>query len=372
MLAQLKKGWNSLSLFYKVFLVTLSFAGCFATLGEWAENWGVYLMLGTPGELSDLQEVLLWALCTVVVMAIQCLLLTRILLKVIERFVSVIRRLSRGELGARIDDETAKRGDEFGIMARAFNEMAQTLEENYYKEKALLAAVSHELRSPLTRLSVVVELLRRDRIPNRSLEQLSLETERMNALISSILEYSRCEMSVPSFSRIDIATLIREVAEDVRFEGSIRGCRVSLDIPDTFLIWGNREQLSHALENVMRNALSYSPDGGNISVTMRQEGIFFIIAVQDSGPGVPEENLEDLFRPFFRVVESRERGKGGSGIGLAIAESVVRRHHGRIWAENRPEGGLSIFLKLPLDPLSCQPSRRIKGEDQNQPWTSPI
>ena len=371
MMKQLRNGWNSLSLFYKVFLVTLSFAGVFATLGEWAENWGVYMMLGRPGELSDVQEVLLWAFCTVVVMAIQCLLLTRILLKVIDRFVSAIRRLSEGELGARIDGEIAERGDEFGIMARSFNDMARTLEENHYKEKALLAAVSHELRSPLTRLSVVVELLRRDQIPSRSLEQLSLETERMNALISSILEYSRCEMSVPSFSRMDVASLIREVAEDVRFEGSIRGCRVSLNIPDTFLIWGNRDQLRHALENVMRNALAYSPDGSDISVVTKQEGRFFYIAVRDSGPGVPEESLEDLFRPFFRVEASRERGKGGSGIGLAIAESVVRLHHGSIWAENRLEGGLSIILELPLDPLACQPTRR-QGEGQNQPWMSPM
>lgn len=352
MLERLKKGWNSLSLFSKVFLVTLSFAGTFAALGEWAENELPVLFLGRKAEFSDFHEFLLWAFCTIVVMAIQCLLLTRILLNIINRFVSAIRRMSEGALGTRIGREVAERGDEFGLMARAFNDMAYSLEKNHHKERELLAAVSHELRSPLTRLSVVVELLRREERPSRNLDQLELETKRMNVLIGSILEYSRCEMSLPSFTALDMAALIRELADDVRFEGRARGCKVTLSLPDTLVLRGNREQLRCALENVMRNALSYSPDGGEISVRWEKKGAFFCIFIEDRGPGVPEEALSKLFRPFFRVETSRERGKGGSGIGLAIAESAVRNHHGRIWAENRPGGGLSVILELPFDPAA--------------------
>ncbi|WP_298068372.1 ATP-binding protein [uncultured Mailhella sp.] len=353
MMERLKDGWNSLSLFNKVFLVTVSFAGAFAVLGEWAENWGAALVLGSEDELSDVQEVLLWAFCTLVVTAVQCLLLTRILLNIINRFVSAIRHLSEGALGTRIDREIAGRGDEFGFMARAFNDMARSLEENQCRERALLAAVSHELRSPLTRLSVVAELLRREQVSSRSIEHLELETERMNALIGSILEYSRCEMSTPSFAPLDMPALIRDVADDVRFEGSVRGCGVSLNIPDSLTMRGNRVQLRHALENVMRNALNYSPECGDIAVTGKKKGDFFEIVVADRGPGVPEEALHQLFRPFFRVETSRERSRGGSGMGLAIAESIVRGHHGRIWAENRQGGGLAVTLELPFDPASC-------------------
>ncbi len=347
---RLKNQWNSLSLFPKVFLVTLSFAGAFAALGEWAENWGADIFLGGELELSGFQEVLLWILCTITVMTVQSFLLTHILLSIINRFVSAIRLLSGGALGTRIDSKVAKRGDEFGFMARAFNDMACSLEDAYHKERELLAAVSHELRSPLTRLSVGVELLRRENISSKSIDYLEAETERMNDLIGSILEYSRCEMSVPSFVPMDMAALIREVADDTRFEGSIRGCEVTLSIPDSLVIHGNREQLHHALENVMRNALNYSPDGGEISVALEKKGAFFMIIVGDRGPGVPADALSELFRPFFRVEVSRERGKGGSGMGLAIAESIVRNHHGRIWAENRPGGGLCVTLELPFDP----------------------
>ena len=346
---RLAEFWTSQPLFRKIYVYGIFFIGSFAMLGEFGEYVAGDLLQSDGQEFSSSQEVILWVVFTFIVAALEAYVLISFLKRVIGHFTSVIRRLAAGEQSARIGPEMADRNDELGLLARAFNTMAEQREQESAREKELLAAVSHELRSPLTRLSVSVELLRRENVPPEFLDRISLETERMEALIASILEYSRMEAGIQPFGSLDMAALVRDVADDVRFEGSVRGCEVEDHEPETLPLFGNAEMLRHAVENVLRNALRYTPDDGKISVRLTSEHGFCRLSVEDNGPGVPDSALSQIFRPFFRVDASRQRASGGAGMGLSISESAVRAHHGRLWAENRKEGGLMVVMELPLE-----------------------
>ncbi len=347
--------WSSQPLFRKIYVYGMLFIGSFAVLGEFGEYVAAELLQRDGLVFSSMQEVLLWAAFTIIVAALEAFVLISFLKNVIGRFTSVIHRLAAGEKSARIAPDMAGRNDELGLLARAFNHMAGQIEQENVRERELLAAVSHELRSPLTRLSVSVELLRREHVPAEFLDRISLETERMEALIGSILEYSRMEARLQPFSRVDLAALVREVVEDVRFEGSMRGCGVEAHAPETLTISGDAEMLRHAVENVLRNALRHTPDDGRIGVRLEKKRDTCRLKVEDNGPGVPEAALEQIFRPFFRVDASRQRASGGTGMGLSISESAVRAHRGRIWAENRRQGGLAVVMELPLEPEKALP-----------------
>ncbi len=346
---QFAEFWTTQSLFRKIYVYGILFIGSFAMLGEFGEYIVGDILQSDGEEFSSAQEVLLWVVFTFIVAALEAFVLISFLKRVIGHFTSVIHRLAAGEQSARISPEMADRKDELGLLARAFNTMAEQREQESAREKELLAAVSHELRSPLTRLSVSVELLRRENVPPEFLDRLSLETERMEALIGSILEYSRMEAGIQPFGPLDLAALVRDVVEDVRFEGSVRGCEVEDHLPDSLHMYGNGEMLRHAVENVLRNALRYTPDDGKIVVKLSPGQGTCRLVVEDNGPGVPEHALDQIFRPFFRVDASRQRASGGTGMGLSISESAVRAHHGRIWAENREGGGLAVTMELPVD-----------------------
>ena len=346
---RLAEFWTSQPLFRKIYVYGIFFIGSFAMLGEFGEYVAGDMLQSDGQEFSSSQEVILWVVFTFIVAALEAYVLISFLKRVIGHFTSVIRRLAAGEQSARIGPEMADRNDELGLLARAFNTMAELRAQESAREKELLAAVSHELRSPLTRLSVSVELLRRENVPPEFLDRISLETERMEGLIASILEYSRMEAGIQPFGSLDMAALVRDVADDVRFEGSVRGCEVEDHEPDTLPLFGNAEMLRHAVENVLRNALRYTPDDGKISVRLTSEHGFCRLSVEDNGPGVPDSALSQIFRPFFRVDASRQRASGGAGMGLSISESAVRAHHGRLWAENRKEGGLMVVMELPLE-----------------------
>ena len=340
--------WASQPLFRKIYICGFLFIGSFAMLGEFGEYVAAEILQGEGLGFSSMQEVLLWLFFTFIVSALEAFFLISFLKNVMGHFTSVIHRLAGGELSARVSSDMAERQDELGLLARAFNSMAELRERESAREKELLAAVSHELRSPLTRLSVSVELLRRENVSPELLDRLSLEAERMDALIASILEYSRREAHSSAFRPVDVAALVRETAEDVRFEGSMRGCAVEESLPHSLFIDGDAETLRHAVENVLRNALRHTPDDGRMGVRLEAEKEYCRIVVEDSGPGVPEQALGQIFRPFFRVDASRRRESGGTGMGLAIAQRAVHAHHGRIWAENRAEGGLRVVMELPF------------------------
>jgi two-component system sensor histidine kinase CpxA len=216
----------------------------------------------------------------------------------------------------------------------------------------LLRDISHELRSPLTRLGIALELARKQANPEsqeKAFARIELEAERMNSMIGQLLELTRLESGAEraEHHQVDLFALLDELVRDAGFEAQSRQCQVSFSVAgEVPLFCGSPELLRRAFENVIRNAVKYTAPGTRVEVKLKAGDGKIWIQILDRGPGVPEETLEKLFTPFYRVADARERESGGTGIGLAIADRSVRLHGGTIRAENRSRGGLKIEISL--------------------------
>lgn len=307
-----------------------------------------------PPRLVDLLDPagLSWrlAVLTALVGAV-CYWLARQLAAPVAGLQTVARRLAAGDLAARVDPRVEARRDEIGTLAREFNTMADRIDTLVSAQRRLVRDVSHELRSPLARIRVALELARRRAGPDASpiLDRLEAESDRLDHLIGQLLELSRLDSAGLPGEReqVDLAELAAEIAEDAGFEASSRGITVHVDSPGQVAVPGHREALRSAVDNVVRNAIAYSPDASEVGIRVETRADWAAVTVTDCGPGVPEPDLASVFEPFFRVEEARERGRGGAGLGLAITARAMVLHGGSAAAANRPGGGLEVTLSLP-------------------------
>lgn len=292
-------------------------------------------------------------------------LLARSLAAPIQRLRLATRQLADGDLGTRVGPTLGRRRDEVAVLARDFDRMAERIETLLEAQKRLLRDISHELRSPLARLNVALELARQKAGEGAggSLDRIGREAERLNELIGQLLTLTRLEGAGEEVPRevVDLAALVREVARDADFEARGRGRAVAVTACEPASVEGVPELLHRALENVLRNAVRFTADGTAVEVALTRvpdRPDLVRIEVRDRGPGVPEGALGDLFRPFYRVADARDRQSGGTGVGLAIAERAVRFHDGIVRAENVPGGGLAVTIELPMrrDPASTVPA----------------
>jgi two-component system, OmpR family, sensor kinase len=267
----------------------------------------------------------------------------------IRRIQAGARALAGENLEARVSAGLEDRKDELAVLARDFDAMADRLRANRGAITRLLRDISHELRSPLARMRVALGLARQSPgdLP-RQLDRLEGEIERLDVLISQVLKLARLHGSEAPLARdnFDIGEVLEEVVRDANFEGAVKNCKVGQLGAAEFVVHGNRELLRSAIENVLRNAVRYSPAGGLVDVAVERGGGLSIV-IRDRGPGVPESDLERIFEPFYRVAESRDRDTGGEGIGLAITSQVMIAHGGSATAKNRIGGGLEVLLRLP-------------------------
>jgi two-component system sensor histidine kinase CpxA len=274
------------------------------------------------------------------------------------RLREATRQLAQGNLSTRVS-ETERRhrlfkGDEFDALVHGFNHMAERLESLVNAQKLLLRDVSHELRSPLARLNVALELTREDADATMSahLDRIERETERLNQLIGQLLSLSSMEAaeSLDKFERVSLKELLEEMTPDARYEAQQRDASVDLQAECECVVEGRRELLYRAIENVVRNAVRYTEAGTQVEIRLRQDhsSKMAVVEVSDRGPGIPESELASIFRPFFRVDVARSAQTGGFGVGLAIAERAVKLHSGRITASNRAGGGACIQIWFPL------------------------
>ncbi len=266
---------------------------------------------------------------------------------------SAAQRLAAGDLSARTNVGSHAQGDEIADLGRDFDRMAERIEALMHSQKQLVRDISHELRSPLARLSVALELSRRhaNSASGPALDRIEQETARLNDMIGELLTLSLLEGggNANIMELFDLSSLVAEVVEDCDFEAVADNRRVELSAIEGIQINGNRELLRRALENVVRNALRYTASGSAVEVMLSNgAGQEVSISVRDHGPGVPKEALAEIFRPFYRVAESRDRQSGGAGIGLAIAARAVELHGGSIKALNMPDGGLEIDMVIPV------------------------
>ena len=257
-----------------------------------------------------------------------------------------VDRFGRGELSVRFG---SKRRDEIGDLARSFDRMAERIGTLLTAERRLLLDVSHELRSPLARMSFAVELARRPENRDAAINRMKIEIDRLSDLVSSLLEVTRSEGDPLARKQesFRMAGLLREIAGDCRIEAEARRCCLALDTAFDPRISGDRELLRRAFENIVRNAIRYSPDGSSVEIHLEAAGESALAIVRDYGEGVPEESLDKLCEPFFRVDDSRNSSTGGVGLGLAIAQRAIRLHNGKLLVANAYPG-LRVSVELPV------------------------
>lgn len=263
--------------------------------------------------------------------------------------------LAEGNLGARVATKLTKRRDEIGQLGRDFNVMAERLESMVKAQQRLLGDISHELRSPLARLGVALGLARQrsGHEAISALDRIERESDSLNEMIRQLLALTRLESGTDGRRKteVDLTALVREVADDADFEARSTNKSVQVVSAENCSINGVEELLRSAVENVVRNAVRFTPEGTAVEVALKtQNGSgdnFAIISVRDHGSGVSQEALEKIFRPFYRTEDARDRQSGGgTGLGLAITERAVRLHGGTVKASNAPGGGLSVEMKL--------------------------
>ncbi len=283
--------------------------------------------------------------------AVVCYVLARSLTAPIGRLRQATRKFAGGDLSIRIGDRVKGRNELAGL-SHDFDEMAGKIETLVETQKNLLRDISHELRSPLARLGIALELARQQEKRdghNKALSRIELEAERMNTMIGQLLNLTRLESGVSDviFEEIDLQVLLANLVVDANYEAERRQCQVVYQAPEAAVYFGSHDLLAQALENVIRNAVKYTADGSIVTVDLSVTPENVTIQVADQGSGVPDQALAKLFEPFYRVADARDRQSGGTGIGLAIAERAVKLHEGTITAVNRSTGGLLVEIILP-------------------------
>jgi signal transduction histidine kinase len=284
-----------------------------------------------------------------------CYWLARYISKPISKLGVAARHLADGDLKVRVSAVLGRRRDEIGELGRDFDLMAERIGSLIGSQKRLLRDISHEFRSPLTRLTLALEIARRSdgQVAKNALDRIELEAERLNVLIGKLLMLARFESGAEEMDRapVSMVELIEEVVTDADFEARGRNCTVRAVSNGNCTVLASRELLRSAIENVVRNAVRHTAESTEVVVTLRCSDIDNAqraqIEVRDNGPGVPEASLTNLFYPFYRVGDDRDRKQGGTGLGLAITERTARLHGGEVRAANAPGGGLIVTIDLP-------------------------
>lgn len=260
--------------------------------------------------------------------------------------------LASGDLTVRVAPGMGKRRDEIADLARDFDGMAVQLERVVNSKQRLLHEISHELRSPLTRIQVAIGLARlgTERVP-ASLDRIEQDSARLDSMIGEILTLARAEHGSSTFhDHVDIEDFLDSIIEDTRFEAEAHGVLIELDISDCdtdqFTLIGSAELLRRAISNVIRNGVQHSPRDGRVRIVLSAAGEHVRVQVKDEGHGVERERLASIFDPFVRVGDSDS--VSGYGLGLSIAKRAVEAHGGTISASNESQSGLCVTMSIPV------------------------
>lgn len=291
---------------------------------------------------------LVWVLIAIVIIGLVSYALAKVLSRRIRLLRSAAQVISAGNLTARV---TITGSDEISALAKDFNLMAERINEMMASQRQLVSDVSHELRSPLARLRIALGLAERAEDPSLSLMRIEKEADELERLVTDLLSLARIESGQSKMDRqpVPMCELLKSIVSDANYEGKDHRRSVLLESCDEATVMGDPVLLHAAIENVVRNALSYTPEGSSVVIRLQQYESELAITIDDQGPGVPEDALARLFEPFSRVAESRDRHSGGYGLGLAITGRTLLAHGGKAVAENRPAGGLRVILTLSVE-----------------------
>ena len=302
-----------------------------------------------------IQDLPAWArvVIPVLISFILCLLLARSFSKPIATIKKAAAELGKGNLSTRVKDIT-QRNDELGQLANSFNQMAEQLQQNQSAQQRLLGDVSHELRSPMTRLQMALGLAQQETTTQTArekyLQRCQLEVERLNQMIEEALALSRLEntLQIIEKHKLDFTALVKAIIVEEQFIANDKSIEIVLESSGMVELIGDYNLLFSALSNVITNAVKYSPERSTVKVILSVNNQHVNLVISDNGIGVPPESLTELFTPFYRVNLARDRQTGGTGLGLAIAKQAIIAHQGNIFAKNNEIKGLSVTIQLPI------------------------
>ena len=313
-----------------------------------SEDGSFHLVVIAPPPLS-LVRFLPFFLLVATLIALLGWLLSIGIVSPLHRVAITVDRFGQGDLSARVN---SRRKDEIGNLGRSFDSMAERIETLLTAERRLLQDVSHELRSPLARLSFAAELMKEAQDPIAAAARVRREVDRLTGLVSTLIEMTSAEgdPTTRKMQHVPISELVRQIVEDSALEAKAYKVDIEADLQSSAVVEGDPELLRRAVENVLRNAIRYSPNDSSVKLKLAEEDGLVVIAVRDYGPGVPEDKLTRIFDPFYRVSDSRSSADGGVGLGLSIARRAILVHHGQIEARN-VSPGLEVSLRIPAAPL---------------------
>ncbi|MHC9509563.1 ATP-binding protein [Kangiella sp. M94] len=283
--------------------------------------------------------------------ALVCFALTWYLTRPINQLQKTTQAFARGDLTARAQPHLGKRQDEFADLAEDFDLMAERIERVIQSQKRLMSDVSHELRSPLTRMQIAASLAQKTASPESKghIDRIELEVERLDEMIGELLQMAALERGHINEDRASfmLNDLLEVIVEDARFEAEAHNKTVDYHSDQEIKFTGYYSLLARAIENVLRNAIRHTPDDTCVTVTTAETELGIEVRICDSGHGVNEEHLEKIFEAFYRPTDARERTSGGAGLGLAIAKRGIEANGGSIKAYNQPDSGLCVVFQLP-------------------------
>ncbi len=278
-----------------------------------------------------------------------CWLLAKYLASPIGKLRRATQRFADGDLSTRVAGKLGRRRDELASLAKDFDVMAERIETLITSQQRLSRDVSHELRSPLARMNVALEIAKQKSNGENAgfFQRVESESQRLNDMISRLLTLSKLETGSKDFDQreLNLKTLVEQVAADADFEANARNRSVKVVRADDCRVVGSDSLIRSAVENVLRNAIRYTKEGTSVDVSITNGGGQATVSIVDHGEGVPDAELANLFKPFYRVGEARDRGSGGTGLGLAIADHAIRAHDGKISAKNQGDG-LAVEIVL--------------------------
>ncbi|PWY55978.1 two-component sensor histidine kinase [Legionella qingyii] len=324
----------------------LSTSGKFYRLAAVSEK-PIYHFVGVPWAGLAIRLIL-----ATFISGLICYLLSRYLTQPLRSLGLAAKSIATGKLNTRVGHLRGHYNDEIAQLSNEFDRMAEQLETIVNSKERLLQDISHELRSPLARLQIAIELGRNktQHLADTEFNRMELECSRLNALITEVLDFARLEKSTTdlNLNKIDLSALLLNIIRDANYEAGEETPRVKAGVIEPCCLFIDERLIHRAIENVVRNALHYSPATEQVVVSLKHDETkeHVYIDISDKGPGVPEAQLNRIFSPFYRVDTSRTKKTGGYGLGLAIASRAIQLHQGEIMALNNPGGGLLIRIIL--------------------------
>lgn len=311
-----------------------------------------YLILrfGNPQEpYPRLRPLILAGILVLIFLAILLIPYSLYILKPFKDLMNSINRVSRGDFSTNIE---VSKTSEFRDLAEAFNNMTFKIQEMILQKQRLIADVSHELRSPLTRMRLSLEILAKDPEGRKKYIQKSIsEIELLDRLIHDLLDISKFELDTNNINlnKINLVEIIREILEKHQLLFEEQKIKVHTDFPPEIIEgFFDKTLMERALNNIFSNVVKYAPPGSTVDINLITGNGKALFSIRDYGSGVKEEEFEKIFEPFYRVDDSRSRKTGGTGLGLSIVRKIINSHGGRVWASAPADslGGLVINIEL--------------------------